>query len=200
MKRKLICSTSTTAEGDDPDSDSEAFEKFIKNSNPEEKLKSKNSDWNTSHIELRRHLEKNGTLGRFGISHLSLWTDLVLEGTLAGPEEEPDWTKYRHIVQVDPLPKRGFGSTKAINSSSSTQDLITVMMLQQQNRREEEKIEEQRRREEEKRWRELEMRRQERQQDMLTSLLATQIGPHINQLAGVPLSQHDPPVAKVSGT
>lgn len=148
-------------------------------------MKSKNNDWNTNHVELRRYLEKNGTIGRFGISHLSLWTDLIIEGTVSGPEEEPDWSKYKHIVQVDPMPKRGFGLSKSVNSSTSSQDLLTVMMMQQESRYEEERKEQNRRRDEEKRWKEMDERRQERHQEMLTALLTTQLKP--------------PPIEKVQG-
>lgn len=141
--------------------DDEAYEKFIQGSNAG--TKSENSRWNEVHIELRKKLEKSGTLNRFGVVHLSLWTDLIIEGTVSGSDEEPDWSKYRHITSVDPLPKRGAGLSTPRMVPSSSQEMIAALMLQQEARRDEErKQESERRREQERKWQEIE--RQNREQ------------------------------------
>ena len=104
-RRKTFPST----DSDCGDSDDEAaFQKFLKGQG-ECKLKSSNDSWNACHLELRKTLEQAGTLDRYGIKHLSLWTDLIRDGTVSGCHEEPDWTRYLHVVHVAPLPKRGLG-------------------------------------------------------------------------------------------
>lgn len=93
---------------------------------------------NEVHIELRKTLEKLGTLDRFSVVHLSLWTDLIVNGTVSGVDEEPDWSKYRHITSVDPLPKRG-ARLFTPRMPASSQDMITTLMFQQEARQEEER-------------------------------------------------------------
>lgn len=73
------------------DYDEEVYEKFIQGSVTD--TKSENNKWNEVHIDLRKKLEKAGTLNRFGVVHLSLWTDLIMNGIVSGSEEEPDWSK-----------------------------------------------------------------------------------------------------------
>lgn len=112
-KRAKRRKTFPPADSDSGASDDEAaYQKFLK-SKGEGKLKLGNSNWNTCHMELCKALEQAGTLDRYGIKHLSLWTDLIENGTLLGCHKEPDWTKYLHVVHVEPLPKRGMGFVHA---------------------------------------------------------------------------------------
>ncbi|KAJ7391174.1 hypothetical protein OS493_019305 [Desmophyllum pertusum] len=107
-KRKTTVSPSTDSDSD-ASCDEAAYEKFIEQSADKGKLKSSNSDLNTCHVELRKALEQDGTLDRYGIQHLSLWTDLIQDGKVSGAHEEPDWRKYLNVVHVELLPKRGMG-------------------------------------------------------------------------------------------
>ena len=108
-KRAKRRKTFPPADSDSGASDDEAaYQKFLK-SKGEGNLKPGNSSWNACHMELCKTLEQAGTLDRYGIKHLSLWTDLIQDGTLSGCHEEPDWTKYLHVVHVEPVPERGMG-------------------------------------------------------------------------------------------
>ena len=122
---------------------------------------SENNEWNEVHIDLRKKLEKTGTLNRFGVVHLSLWTDLIMNGIVSGSEEEPDWSKYRHITSVDPLPKWGSGLSVSRMGTSSSQDTITSLLQQEARRDEERKQESERRREKERKWHEMLTQNQE---------------------------------------
>lgn len=94
--------------------DEAAFQKFLKGQGEGKgKVKSRKDGWNAFHLELQKTLEQAGTLDRYGIKHLSLWTDLVQDGPLSECHEEPDWTKYLHTVHVALLPRRGIGFTHA---------------------------------------------------------------------------------------
>ena len=142
------------------DNDEEVYEKFIQGSATD--TKSENNKWNEVHIDLRKKLEKAGTLNCFGVVHLSLWTDLIMNGIASGSEEEPEWFKYRHITSVDPLPKRVIIS----------QDMITALFLQQEARRDEERKQESERRiEQERKWHEMSTQNQE-QHFMTMSILS----------------------------
>ena len=87
------------------DYDDEVYEKFMQGSTCADS-KNENAKWNEVHIELWKKLENIGTLDHFGVVHLSLWTDLIVNGTVSGVDEEPDWSRYRHIISVDPLPAK----------------------------------------------------------------------------------------------
>lgn len=151
-KRKAAALSSVDSDSDASE-DEVAFQKFLEKGADKGKLKSQNSDWNTCHVELRKALEKSGTVDRYGIQHLSLWTDLILDGTLSGSREEPDWSKYLHVVHVEPLPKRGMGLVRARGQN----DMLATFLVQQEIRREED------RESERKRQRQEELFRQERQ-------------------------------------
>ncbi|XP_078355942.1 uncharacterized protein LOC144640732 [Oculina patagonica] len=149
----------------DNDHDDEVYEKFVQGINTDSK--NENSKWNEVHIDLRKKLEKIGTLDRFGVVHLSLWTDLIINGTVSGVEEEPDWSKYRHITSVDPLPRKGARLSISRTSASSSQDMLAALILQQEARREDDKkLEAQRRQEQERKWEEKE--RINREQHLMT--------------------------------
>lgn len=111
-------------------------------------LKDNNAVWNKIHVELRKSLEETGQLNRFGIKHLSLWTDLIQKGEVAGPREEPDWSKYKHIVNVEPMTRNASSKAQTMSRSaanagqgSSLTDILTTMFIQQEMRREEERAE-----------------------------------------------------------
>ena len=69
------------------------------------KIKSgENDSWNEAHCMLVRDLEKKGIVGRYGVKHLKLWTDLTVQGKSAGIGEEPNWDDYQSHLQ-DRLPR-----------------------------------------------------------------------------------------------
>ena len=153
--------------------DEEAYMEFLA-TGTNEKLKDTNDNWNSVHVQLRKSLERAGTLDRYGIPHLSLWTDLIVEGRVSGVNEEPDWNKHLDIVKVQPVPKRLSGIEKV----KGTNDLLATIMLQQELRREEEWHKEQLQREKDESRREMEKkaRSEERKidkqhQQMMQSML-----------------------------
>ena len=161
-RRKTFPST----DSDSGDSDDEAaFQKFLKGQG-QGKLKSSNDSWNACHLELRKTLEQAGTLDRYGIKHLSLWTDLIRDGTVSGCHEEPDWTKYLHVVHVAPLPKRGLGFTRAREPN----DVLTNFLLH---------------REEERQW-------ERQQQSSLHALLLSALSPTVRPLTNDGASASSP--------
>ena len=157
----------------DDELDEEIYMDFLA-TGTNEKLKDVNDNWNSIHVQLRKSLEKAGTLDRYGIPHLSLWTDLIVEGRVSGVNEEPEWNKHLDIVKVPPVPKRLSGIEKV----KGTHDLLTTIMLQQEIRREEEWRKEQLQREKEESRRQIEekARNEERKidkqhQQMMQSML-----------------------------
>ena len=74
-------------------------EQFEKDTKPGNKKKQDNSEWNETDMVLIRHLKKKGTRHRFGAQHLILWTDLIVQGRLTGPDEERVTTKRRPKMQ-----------------------------------------------------------------------------------------------------
>ena len=93
-----------------------------------------NELWNDIHYALVRDLEKKGALQRYGVKHLKLWTDLILEGKSAGVGEEPPWEEYIEQVGVPPKSPRDFTKKDDSTKSTSTDDLLKAMILQNQQR------------------------------------------------------------------
>ena len=87
-KRKLAISEKIT-ESDFEEEDDYRYEKFLKAQPlPSESKKKSNGQWNEIHVNLVRNLEKKGTRMRYGTQHLTLWTNMILEGRIS-MEEEP---------------------------------------------------------------------------------------------------------------
>ncbi|XP_028394592.1 uncharacterized protein LOC114518802 [Dendronephthya gigantea] len=150
-KHKKVVSSECSDDDLDDIADEEAYMNFLANG-PEDKLKDTNDRWNKVHVELRKTLEKAGTLDRYGIPHLSLWTDLIIDGRVSGVSEEPDWSKHLDIVQVQPVPKRLSGIERAKGPS----DVLAAIMMQHEFHREEERRKEQLQREKEENRRQME--------------------------------------------
>jgi len=93
--------------------------------------KSNNDTWNDVHCELVRDLEKKGTIVRYSVRHLKLWTDLIIKGTSAGIGDEPHWEEYVDLIGVPPK-KRKEISGVVENHDSSTDELLKAMMIQNQ--------------------------------------------------------------------
>ena len=123
----------------------EVYMDFLATGN-NEKLKDTNDNWNSIHVQLRKSFKKAGTLDQYGIPHLSLWTDLIMQGRVSGVNEEPDWNKHLDVVKVRPITKWLSGIEKV----KGTNDLLATIMLQQEIRREEEWHKEQLQREKDK--------------------------------------------------
>lgn len=147
VKRVRHCVTvGSDDDDDDKEFDDEAFNKFQNTSSAgKPALKDNNAQWNKSHIDLRKSLEETGQLSRFGVKHLSLWTDLIQKGEVSGPKEEPDWSKHKHIIDIEPMPRHSvykgqasrLGAASTGSGSGSMTDLLTTMLLKQEMRREE---------------------------------------------------------------
>ena len=146
--------------------DEEAYMEFIA-TGTSEKLKDTNDNWNSIHVQLRKGLEKAGTLDRYRIPHLSLWTDLIIEGKVTGINEEPDWNKYVDIVKVQPVPKRFSGIEKV----KGTNDLLATIMLQERHKEHLQREKDESRREMEEKPRNEERKIDKLHQQMMQSML-----------------------------
>jgi hypothetical protein len=194
-KHRKVASLDGSDDDDDLDdiADEEAYMNFLANGT-DDKLKDTNDNWNKVHVELRKSLEKARTLDRYGIPHLSLWTDLIIEGRVSGVGEEPDWSKHLDIVKVQPVPKRLSGMEKG----KGTNDLLATIMMQQEIHREEEWRKEQLQREKEESRRQMEEKarieerksdkeHQQMMQSMFMSVLSSNIrSPTLTQTQDVP--------------
>ena len=101
------------------------------------KIKSGENDlWNDAHCALVRDLERKGTVGRYGVKHLKLWTDLILEGKSAGVGEEPKWENYIDQVGVPPKPARlpAQPEMSSGQNTATTDDLLKALIIQNQQR------------------------------------------------------------------
>ena len=97
--------------------------------------KSSNDCWNEHHIQLVKELEKKGTLSRYSVKHLKVWTDCILEGKSAGVGDEPNWGCYIDLVGVPPKKPHEKGKlpvAERSDSSPSTGDLLKALMIQNQ--------------------------------------------------------------------
>ena len=91
--------------------------------------KTSNDTWNDVHCDLVRDLEKKGTIVRYSIRHLKLWTDLIVDGKSAGVGDEPNWEEFIDIIGVPPKKRRD----KSVGSpETSTDDFLKAMMIQNQ--------------------------------------------------------------------
>ena len=99
--------------------------------------KSSNDCWNEHHIQLVKELEKKGTLSRYSVKHLKVWTDCILEGKSVGIGDEPNWGSYIDLVGVPPKKSHEKGklpvSESSDTSTPSTGDLLKAMMIQNQH-------------------------------------------------------------------
>ncbi|KAK3699693.1 hypothetical protein QZH41_014667, partial [Actinostola sp. cb2023] len=93
-----------------------------------------NELWNDIHCSLVRDLEKKGAVGRYGVKHLKLWTDLIVEGKSTGIGDEPSWEKHLEQIGVPPKSPRDSVRKASPNSVSSTDDLLKAMIVQNQQR------------------------------------------------------------------
>lgn len=102
------------------------------------KLKTGNDLWNEVHCSLVRDLEKKGTLNRYGVKHLKLWSDEIISGKSSGIGEEPIWQNFIDQVGVPPKPPRLSPQSSATPSVTpmTTDDLLKTMFIQNQQRME----------------------------------------------------------------
>lgn len=101
---------------------------------------SENEDWNETHLTLVRDLERKGILWRYGVKHLKLWTDMIVDGNLSGVGEEPEWSEHLEAIVVPPKSRRSTSpQSLSMSSSSSTvstgqpANLMEIMVLNQQS-------------------------------------------------------------------
>lgn len=96
-------------------------------------LKTSNDVWNDIHVDLVRDLEKKGTISRYSVRHLKLWTELIVEGKSAGLGDEPDWEEFIDVIGVPPKRRSSEKmSTPQSQAETSTDQLLKAMMIQNQ--------------------------------------------------------------------
>lgn len=96
-----------------------------------------NDLWNDVHCTLVRDLEKKGIVNRYGVKHLKLWTDQIVEGKSAGVGEEPKWENYIDEIGVPPKPparQSPQGEMASKQKTATTDDLLKAMIIQNQQR------------------------------------------------------------------
>ena len=102
------------------------------------KIKAGENDlWNEVHCALVRDLEKKGIVNRYGVKHLKLWTDQIIEGKSAGVGEEPKWENYIDQVGIPPKPparQSPQGEMASKQTTATTDDLLKAMIIQNQQR------------------------------------------------------------------
>ena len=127
---------------DSESEDEDRFMMYLKNeaSKLDQKKKDGNSKWNDYHIELIRFLEKKGTKSRCSAEHLVLWSNLLYEGRLSGPQEEPNWDQYASQLNSPPLPPAN-SSLFANRRNSANSDILTVLFARQDQLRKDERRE-----------------------------------------------------------
>lgn len=96
-----------------------------------------NELWNEIHVNLVRDLERKGLLWRYGVKHLKLWTDMILDGKCSGVGEEPQWEEHLEQVIIPPKSRKSSPSSSSSTTSSSEggnsdRSIIELMMLQHQ--------------------------------------------------------------------
>ena len=96
-----------------------------------------NELWNEIHVNLVRDLERKGLLWRYGVKHLKLWTDMILDGKCSGVGEEPQWEEHLEQVIIPPKSRKSIPSSSSSTTSSSEggnsdRSIIELMMLQHQ--------------------------------------------------------------------
>lgn len=94
--------------------------------------KSSNDLWNDCHCDLVRDLQKKGTIHRYSVRHLKLWTDHMVEGRSAGSGDEPSWEDFIDIVGVPPKQRGEKKATPSQESSGTSDQLLKTMMIQTQ--------------------------------------------------------------------
>ena len=96
-----------------------------------------NELWNEIHVKLVRDLESRGILWRYGVKHLKLWTDMIIDGKCSGVGEEPQWEEHLEQVIIPPKsskrsPLLSSSTTTSSEGVKSDKSIIELMMLQHQ--------------------------------------------------------------------
>ena len=137
--------TGTSDQSDDSDEDNIRLKQFDESmENKKGSVKSNHSKFNMALVELSRYLENKGKCTRYNFKHLSLWAQLISDGELVGPTEEPNWKEY--MSQIDYLPKdkpvtsNDQGKSGKSDDKQTFGDLYNFFMVQQQARFEEDRM------------------------------------------------------------
>ena len=172
-KKSLKQDLTGTSDQSDDSEDNIRLKQFDESmENKKGSVKSNNSKFNMALVELNRYLENKGKRTRYNFKHLSLWAQLISDGELVGPTEEPNWKEY--MSQIDYLPKdkpvtsNDQGKSGKSDDKQTFRDLYNFFMVQQQARFEEDRM----RREEDKRLREEQTRRDTLFQSALLAALS----------------------------
>lgn len=99
-----------------------------------EKTQEQNELWNEIHINLVQDLESKGLLWRYGVKHLKLWTDMIMDGKCSGVGEEPQWEEHleKVIIPLKSRKRSASSSTTSPEGGKSDRSIIELMMLQHQ--------------------------------------------------------------------
>lgn len=97
-----------------------------------EKLQKTKNDYNKVQASIIRVLNNKGTCDRYTSDHLRVWTELIQQGKVCRPEEEPNWSKYLDQVQF-------FSRTETPSRRPQPFDLQQYLMIsdERQQRRDE---------------------------------------------------------------
>ena len=199
-KRKLAISEKIT--DSDSEEDDYRYEKFLKAQPlPSESKKKSNGQWNKIHVNLVRNLEKKGTRMRYGTQHLTLWTNMILEGRIS-MEEEPQWEKY--VDQTDVLPMKNTpGIAPFGRRGQPLNELLCTMMYEDriarreemirrdEERREKEEFERKRREEVEQKYR-LDREEERRRSEQFQLSMLMELSPNCRGLAGTENNRSSP--------
>ena len=96
-----------------------------------------NELWNEIHVKLVRDLESRGILWRYGVKHLKIWTDMIIDGKCSGVGEEPQWEEHLEQVIIPPKSRKrspllSSSTTTSSEGVKSDKSIIELMMLQHQ--------------------------------------------------------------------
>lgn len=88
-----------------------------------------NEEWNDTHVQLVRDLEKKGILWRYSSKHLTLWTDEIINGNSGGINDEPKWEEHIEAVLVPPKSRRqSLNTPKDDRNKSDLQSTLEMMI------------------------------------------------------------------------
>ena len=143
VKRKL-----KVAKEKDEDSsyDETVLTEYLNENTIDSKKKVPNSKFNACMVVLIRCLEQKRSRHRYNVKHLNLWTQMIVDGQLVGPSEEPKWEAYSQ--QLDEILPRSPSSVKSNRASATVtqpatptamQDFLSAFTIQQEIREEEDR-------------------------------------------------------------
>lgn len=99
---------------------------------PKEAKKSTNDLWNDIHCDLVMELKKKGTISRYNVRHLKLWTDHTMGQKSAGVGDEPKWEEFIDFVGVPPKQRKEKAAASTSSPENSSDQLLRALIIQNQ--------------------------------------------------------------------